>query len=141
MGLSEKRLLEEYKKIFNDKEAPKLKSLGGLNLELEVAWDQMMDQFTDVGMPEVEEYFAEVFIKPTVAAVKSACADELGLSLIKPALKKLVFCCSADIDYNPNAMSFSGGVLKIDHSRRKTNQEEFTQERIVFLTELIEDAL
>ncbi len=140
MGLAEKRLIDEYKKTFLTNMAPKLKSVGGLNLEVEVDWDQIYGQLNETDLESLEQYMSEIFCTPVLESLESICSDDLGKGLISPMLKKIRFCCSGDIDNNLKAYTLKNGTLLVDHSMRNYHSH-VTPERTTYLTTLIEDML
>ena len=140
MGINEKRILEQYKKTFETKELGPLKSIGGLKLDVEVVWDDLYNQIDDSTLEDFEAYINEVFLTPIKDSLTSICADDLGKGLIGKVLKKIKICCTADIDQNPKAFVFKAGTLTADHSRRKTGSD-FTAERTLYLTTMLEDML
>lgn len=142
MGLAEKRVLEEFKTIFNSKYLPELQKVGGLNLEIEVVWDEIlgqMDKLDRMSIEGIDIYFTSVFIDPTKEALKSACSDKMGFDLISKSLKKVCFRCTGD-QSGDRAFTFKDGLINIDHAFSCTD-EYYTKGRSTYLTELVQNSL
>lgn len=141
MGLAEKRVLEEFKKIYNEKVLPQLKSSTPFEVEYEVIWDEIYTQLVNdrMDLADTVEYFTQVFLTPTVTVFKSICADELGTTALKGVLKKVKFCCSGKV-YSEQAYSFANNCLSVDHYRGNIDLQ-YTNDRIKYLTGLLERML
>lgn len=71
-------------------------------------------------------------------ALKGICADDMGKTVLKRALKKVVIKNSS-ISYSPSNFSFADGVLVIDHC--PTTNLNHTKEGTKKIVKLLEDAL
>jgi len=134
-GLKEKRAVKD----FQDKSFPKLtkeiKAVAGTDIPLEVDWNSLaVDGYSDL----YEEGFTKVYFTPLLDALKEICADDMGKTALKGALKKVVIKNSSN-SYSPSNFSFSDGVLVIDHS--PTTNLDDTKERTKKIAKLLEDAL
>jgi hypothetical protein len=141
MGLAEKRVLEEFKKTYNEKMLPQLKSSTPFDVEYEVVWDNIYNELVNdrMDMADTVAYFTEVFLTPTVTVFKSICADELGTGALKGVLKKVKFCSTGKV-YSSQAYSFANNCLTVDHYRGNIDLQ-YTNDRIKYLTELLERML
>jgi hypothetical protein len=134
-GLKEKRAVKD----FQDKSFPKLtkeiNAVAGTDIPVEVDWDSLaVDGYSDL----YEEGFTKVYFTPLLDALKEICADDMGKTALKEALKKVVIKNSSN-SYSPSNFSFSDGVLVIDHS--PTSNLNDTKERTKKIAKLLEDAL
>lgn len=135
-GLKEKRALKD----FQEKSYPKLKQeidgAAGLDVPIEVDWDSIAVKDK---AHLYEEGFTKVYFTPLIEALKKICADDMGKSALKNALKKVVITNSPNASSSPSKFTFSEGVLVIDH-RPATNINDIKR-RTSKIVELLEDAL
>jgi len=135
MGLSERREV----KAFQDDKLSQLKkdidSAAGFKVEIEVKWEGLEKE----GMSHLyADGFTKVYFTPVQKAFKEICADTMGKDSLKKALKKVVLCNESD-KYGKDAISFSGGILKIDHDPI-TNMDD-VEERAQTIVKLVSDAI
>lgn len=134
-GLKEKRAVKD----FQEKSYPKLKKeidgAAGCDVAIEVDWDSIaVKDNADL----YEEAFTKVYFTPLLDALKSVCADDMGKSALKKALKKVVIKNSSN-SYSPSKFSFNEGVLVIDHS--PTTNIGDTKDRTKKIIKLLEEGL
>jgi hypothetical protein len=134
-GLKEKRAAKDFQEKSFPKLAKEINSVVGAEVPIEVDWDSIaVDGYADL----YEEGFTKVFFTPLLEALKSICADEMGKTALKDALKKVVIKNSSN-SYSPSNFSFADGVLVIDHS--PTTNIDDTKDRTKKIVKLLEDAL
>lgn len=134
-GLKEKRAIKD----FQEKSYPKLKKeidgAAGLDVPIEVDWNSIaVKDYAHL----YEEGFTKVYFTPLLEALKEICADDMGKSALKNALKKVVIKNSSD-SFSPSKFTFSEGVLVIDHS--PTTNLGDTKDRTAKIVKLLEGAL
>ena len=112
MGLAERRATKD----FQDNRLPalvaELHKLAGFEVPLEIAWDQLAkaDQAGNYG-----EFWPKVYFQPLIDALTDVARDDMGKEALKGGLTKIVLANTSDY-YSPgSAISFTGGVLTIDH--------------------------
>lgn len=113
MGLTEKRAIEDFKSNqYNDWKS-KIETASGFQPEIQIEWDALA---TEGESHLFIEGFGKVYFEPLILAFKEITRDQMGSDALKKGLQKIHICNSSSF-YSPNqAISFSSGVLKIDHS-------------------------
>lgn len=134
-GLKEKRAVKD----FQEKSYPQLKkeisTVTGAEVPIDVDWNSIaVKDYAHL----YEEGFTKVYFTPLLEAFKQICADDMGKSALKDALKKVVIKNSSN-SYSPSKFSFADGVLVIDHS--PTSNINDTKDRTKKIVKLLEDAL
>lgn len=135
MGLAERRASKE----FQDKSFPELKNeiqkLAGFAVPIEVNWDQLAVE----GQTELyKEAWTEIFFKPVIEALRAIGRDEMGKEALKSGLKKIELR-NASGYYSPgSAITFSDGVLMIDHELSNVGD---TKDRAKYIVEIVEKGL
>lgn len=135
MGLAERRAAKE----FQDKHFPELQSeirtLAGFEVPIEVNWDQLAKEGS---MSYYTEAWTEIFFKPVIEALRQIGRDDMGKEALKSGVKKIELR-NASGSYSPHsAISFSNGVIAIDHDLSNVGD---TKDRTTYLVEIIEKAL
>ncbi len=146
VGLYEKRIMLNYRTEFEKKIMPTLKNLGGLDLEFEVAWDAIQNEFSikSFGVPRstyeyLERHFNIALIQPLKAAIASITVDEMGKDLLKKSLNKIVFTTDGANYGVEDCYKFGGGVLIINQNFQL--DEEQSQRMCESLTKIFEKNL
>lgn len=126
MGLAEKRAIKE----FQENKLPQLhramNDAAGVELELDIDWDQMAAGETVAGSsrpPEqIEPLLTEIFFKPTTEALARLCADAMGREAIGESLKRVAFRCTGR-RAEGQGKTFENGVLTIDQNYRNPGSD------------------
>ncbi|HVV86594.1 MAG TPA: hypothetical protein VHE35_26230 [Kofleriaceae bacterium] len=136
MGLAERRAAKD----FQDHVFPGLKQqideVAGFPVDLEVHWNELaVDDYGE----HYPAYWRKVYFDPTIAALTSIARDDLGKDALKAGLKRIVLRNSSG-SYSPEgAISFTGGVVTIDHT--PTSNVDDVDARAEQLTKILEKAL
>jgi hypothetical protein len=134
-GLKEKRAIKNFQEKSYPKLTKEINSIAGTDVPIEVDWDSIaVDGYSEL----YEEGFTKVYFTPLADALKGICADDMGKTALKEALKKVVIKNSSD-SYSPSNFSFADGVLVIDHS--PTSNLADTKDRTDKIVKLLEDAM
>jgi hypothetical protein len=134
-GLKEKRAVKDFQEKSFPKLTKEINSVAGIDVPIEVDWDSIaVDGYSDL----YEEGFTKVYFTPLLDALKGICADDMGKTALREALKKVVIKNSSN-SYSPSNFSFADGVLVIDHS--PTTNLNDTKDRTKKIAKLLEDAL
>lgn len=132
MGLAERRATKEYQ----DKHFPELKKeiekLAGFAVPIEVDWDQLAVE----GQTELyKEAWTEIFFKPVIEALRQIGRDDMGKEALKSGFKKIEIR-NASGYYSPgSAITFTNGVLMIDHELSNVGDTKDRTEHIVKIVE------
>ncbi|MDY7232459.1 hypothetical protein [Hyalangium rubrum] len=86
MGLAEKRAVAAYQKDKFPGWKQKLNEISGIELELDIAWDQLAKEGYSA---EYGNMFDYNFFQPLEGALKSICQDDLGRDALKAKIKKV----------------------------------------------------
>jgi hypothetical protein len=134
-GLKEKRAVKEFQENAYPKLKKEIDTVAGLDVPIDVDW-------TSIAVKDYahlyDEGFTKVYFTPLLNALKEICADEMGKTALKTALKKVVIKNSSN-SYSPSKFSFTDGILVIDHSPT-TNLGDI-KDRTSKLVKLFESAL
>jgi hypothetical protein len=136
MGLAERRATKD----FQDRVFPGLKAdieqQAGFPVELEVHWDELaVEDYAG----SYEGFWRKVYFDPTIAALSSVARDDLGKDALKAGLTKIVFRNAAG-HYSPeSAVSFTGGVVTIDHA--PSSNVDDVEPRAAYLITILEKGL
>lgn len=112
MGLTEKRAVKDFQdKLFPDLKK-KIDEIVGMEVAVEVDWDSLAKE----GMSHLyNDSYPKVYFEPIIKGLGEICADDMGKEAVKSSLKKIVLCNKSG-KYSPaSAISFTDGVLTIDH--------------------------
>jgi hypothetical protein len=132
MGLAERRATKD----FQDKHFPELKKeiekLAGFAVPIEVNWDQLAVE----GQTELyREAWTEIFFKPVIEALRQIGRDDMGKEALKAGLKKIEIR-NASGYYSPgSAITFTSGVLAIDHELSNVGDTKDRTDHIVTIVE------
>lgn len=111
-GLKEKRAVKDFQETSYPKLKKEIDAIAGVDVPIEVDWNSVaVKDYAHL----YEEGFTKVYFTPLLQALKEICADEMGKSALKDALKKVVIKNSSN-SYSPSKFSFTDGILVIDHS-------------------------
>ena len=113
MGLTERRAAKE----FETKDYPELKSrveeAAGFPVEIEVVWDTLVV----VGESRLfKECWSKIYFEPLIAALKEIGRDDMGKEALRSQVKKIVIKNEAGSIYPDGRITFSDGVLTLDHT-------------------------
>jgi hypothetical protein len=135
MGLEEKRAI----KSFQDSQYPALlKEIQEfVACPVEVDWDSLA-KGEGMDPPYWAEAFEKVYFRSILDGFKEIATDDMGKNAIKSGVKKIEICNRSD-NWGRSAVSFEGGVLKIDH-KPFTNVDDVS-ERSNQVAELLSSAL
>ncbi|WP_206604225.1 DUF6882 domain-containing protein [Aquimarina sediminis] len=113
MGGKEKSAIQEFKNEQFQELKNRINKAAGFDVVLEVAWDTLIeDRFSHL----YHDSFPKIYFLPILEAFNTICIDKLGQELLKDGLKKVTII-NNDNYHNPEkAITFSNGVLTIDHS-------------------------
>ena len=136
MGLAERRATKD----FQDTQLPALKAAldaaAGFPVTLSVNWDQLAQEGASHGYAES---WPKIYFQTVTDAFASVARDAMGKDALKAGLKSVVFQNSAEFYSASSAISFTDGVLMVDHGPY-TNVDN-VQERVAFTIAALEKAL
>lgn len=112
MGLAERRASKE----FQDTQFPALKAAmdaaAGFPVTLSVNWDQLSQEGVSHGYAEA---WPKIYFQTVTDAFASVARDAMGKDALKAGLKSVVFQNTADRSSASSAITFTDGVLTVDH--------------------------
>jgi hypothetical protein len=135
MGLAERRAAKE----FQDKSFPELKNeiqkVAGFPVPIEVNWEQLS---VEGQSHNYKEAWTEIYFKPVIEALRQIGRDDMGKEALKGGVKKVEFRNSSGAFSPHSAISFTNGMIVIDHALSNVGD---TKDRATYLIEIVEKGL
>jgi len=136
MGLAERRIIKTFQENQYESFLKEVKEVVGKDLEIDVAWDTIALD----GMSHLyEKAWPQVYFEPTITALKSICADDIGKEAIAGELNKIVIKNEGGISSAHKWVNFENNTLTLDH-KPTTNLGQIS-DRVKSLQELLENNL
>jgi hypothetical protein len=111
MGLAERRAVEQFKTERFPEWAASIAEAAGFDVPVEVAWQELaVADYAD----SYPEFFAEVYFRPLVEALRAVTVDEIGRGAARAGLSAIEVKNSG-VYYSSSGFSFVDGVLTVDH--------------------------
>ena len=136
MGLKERRFTQEF--IANSFPAlqNEINQAAGFSVPLEISWDTL---FEDTYLHLYNDTYPKVYFLPLIEALKAIAVDDFGRELLQKGLQKVSIVNTSDHHSPERGMTFTNGVLTIDHS--PVLNADKVEERAEYLITLLEDNL
>ena len=136
MGLAEKRALAAYKNDKFPQWKPKLDSICGFDLGLEVNWDQIAKEGLS---EEYKTSFDYNYFQPLVKALTSICADDIGKNSFKEKIKQITVTSARN--FSSMKATVNGNVLNIDADPSYERSEAAIENNSKIIIQTLENAL
>ena len=113
----------------------KLYEIVGFEPEIEVKWDTINLEESNLGRDTTFEYFEEVWFTPLLRVFEQICSDDMGKEAVRDGLKKIVIDGSKGTSWSES--SFKDGELHILHLFDTNTKDD----RVTGWTQMIEARL
>lgn len=112
MGLKERRVVKNFQDTKFPEIRKRIEGAAGFEVEMDIDWDRLSED--DMGHM-FDENIPQVYFEPLILAFQKICIDDMGKEALKAGLKKVVIKNQSGNYYPDSAISFTGGVLTVDH--------------------------
>jgi hypothetical protein len=136
MGLAERRASKEFQDTAFAPLKAKIDRAAGFPVTLEVKWDQLAKEDAAHGYADS---WPKIYFNVAIAAFESIGRDQMGKDALKAGLKLVVFQNTANHYSASSAITFSSGVLTIDHD--PYSNVDYEKERTDYTIALLEKGL
>ena len=135
MGLKERRAAQGFQEGKYAELKNAIDAACGFNINMDVDWDSLAIEGWD---HMYEDAFPKIYFNPILDAFKQIGADDMGKEALKAGIKS-VKIENKNGRGDPSGITFSDGVLTIDH-KPNTNLDD-VQKRTDKIVSIIESAL
>ena len=120
MGLAERRVATEFEKTEYPPLKKQIDDAAGFPVDIEVRWETLVKEGNDKYVKSWKACWPKIYFQPIVEAFKEICADDMGKTALKQALKKVIVQ-DTKTSYSSDWADFSNGTLTLDYMFTNAN--------------------